>query len=294
MMHELLAQEAARIERYLLEYFDGRVHDPSAAVSLEAAMRYSLEAGGKRLRPVLVQTVYKTVTGVVDPVLPLAAALEMIHTYSLIHDDLPAMDDDDLRRGLPTCHIKFGEATAILAGDALLTEAFRAASMLPVDPVLTVAVIRGLAEAAGMDGMVAGQAADLEAEKNPPGSEGLEYIHLHKTAALLRASVRLPAIAAGCTDADISAFDEYGKWLGLAFQAADDLLDVAGDVQLLGKPTGSDVACGKTTFVSLYGQEETARLCRGYADAACAALDALPFETGFLKQLAVYSVERKS
>lgn len=292
-LQDYLEKEAGRIESYLARYFDEQQFDRRFPRYLLDAMRYSLEAGGKRLRPVLTQTVFSLITGSVEPVLPLAAALEMIHTYSLIHDDLPAMDDDDLRRGKPTCHIKYGEPAAILAGDALLTEAFAVLSRIGIKPVLIPQLVQGLAEAAGMHGMVGGQAADLHAEVEPPDKDGLDYIHLNKTAALLRAAVRLPAIAAGVAPEEAALFDEYGKWLGIAFQAADDILDVAGDQQLLGKPVGSDMKQGKVTYVTLYGIDKAKELSRQFVNSACAALEKLKYDTSILRSLAYYTVDRQ-
>lgn len=266
--------DALRVEGFLREHFrtlqEGLDH--AAPTGLFEAAAYSLFAGGKRLRPALVLMTGRLLAGCDEPLLPLAAALEMIHTYSLIHDDLPAMDNDDLRRGLPTCHIKFGEAEAILAGDALLTEAFALAADLPGPPFHTAAVIRYLSRAAGFLGMVAGQSADLAAEAVPPDAAGLDFIHRHKTGALLRAAVVLPAIALGADRAEEEALAGYGEALGMVFQITDDLLDELGDVGELGKPIGSDREQGKTTFLTRYGVAGARRLAAEWGDRAGAAL----------------------
>src|SRR5438552_2105720 len=238
---------------------------------LREAMAYSLLAPGKRLRPALVMFACEAAGGVQAAALPAAAAVEMVHTYSLIHDDLPAMDDDDLRRGRPTCHKQFGEALAILAGDALLTLAFQV--LAETYPAATAAACcRELARAAGASGMVGGQVGDLAWENQPTGRVAdLERIHAHKTGALFRASLRMGAFAAqgerpgGPEAAMLSAFDEYGRGFGLAFQITDDLLDVEGEADRAGKRVGKDAARGKLTYPGLLGVSET----RGRAQAAC-------------------------
>jgi geranylgeranyl diphosphate synthase type II len=244
-----------------------RVHPP-----LREAMLYSLSAGGKRIRPVLLGAACELFGGRFRDVLPAACALEMVHTYSLIHDDLPAMDDDDLRRGRPTCHKVFGEAGAILAGDALLTSAFTVlfsceSRRIPAGRVLKAASI--LAARAGACGMVAGQSADLEAEgflskRGVPRARAsalLNYIHLHKTADLIAAPLEMGAALAGAAARESRALSEFGLKLGLVFQAADDILDVVGDKRKLGK-SGSDARNGKLTYASLYGVEGARRRLR--------------------------------
>ncbi len=221
------------------------------------AARYSLFAGGKRLRPILCLASAETVGGSIQAVLPVACALEMIHTYSLIHDDLPAMDDDDLRRGRPTSHRVFGEAAAILAGDALLTEAFSLMSAvdraLPVPTERLLRAIHEIAEAAGFRGMIGGQIVDIQSEGQSPLPETLDYIHTHKTGALILASVRAGALLSGARAEDLEALSAYGRHAGLAFQIADDILNVEGDRSTLGKDTGSDAKRGKLTFPGLWG-----------------------------------------
>jgi geranylgeranyl diphosphate synthase type II len=236
---------------------------------LAQAMVYTLAAGGKRLRPVLLGAAYEVFGGKAADVLPAACALEMVHTYSLVHDDLPAMDDDDLRRGRPTAHKVFGEAEAILAGDALLTDAFTIllSSRYPrrVTPSCVLAAARTLAARAGARGMVSGQAADLEAEgflrgkinaaKRRRGLKLLSYIHLHKTADLITAAVEMGAVLAGAPERDVKALASFGRDIGLCFQVADDILDVVGDKKKLGK-SGSDARNRKLTYASLLGVAE--------------------------------------
>lgn len=239
---------------------------------LAEAMAYSLAAGGKRLRPVLMGASYEIFGGKARDILPAACALEMVHTYSLVHDDLPAMDDDDLRRGRPTSHKVYGEALAILAGDALLTDAFTVllSSKYPkrVKPEGLLAAARALAARAGAGGMVSGQAADLEAEGFLKGKAGaarrekglalLSYIHLHKTADLITAAVEMGALLAGAPERDAKALSVFGRDIGLCFQVADDILDVVGDKKKLGK-SGSDARNNKLTYASLLGVEEAKR-----------------------------------
>ena len=213
-------------------------------------MRYSLLAGGKRLRPILVLAAAEAVGGRSEQALPAAAAVEMIHTYSLVHDDLPSMDDDSLRRGVPTSHVVFGEAIAVLAGDALQAHAFRLLSEpaegLPPERALR--ALHVLATAAGTAGMVGGQVADLEAEGKAVTAENLEFIHRSKTGALLRASVEIGAIVGGADDANIAALSRYGEHIGLAFQIVDDVLDVTATSEALGKSAGKDERAGKATL----------------------------------------------
>ena len=264
-LSETLHRDAGCIEAWLNEYFKkmGRV-DGYPAGLLQAA-GYSLFAGGKRLRPCLVMMSNRLFDGEQQDILPVAGALELIHTYSLIHDDLPAMDDDDLRRGKPTCHIRYGEAEAILAGDALLTEAFGMCAQTGCPPDRIVRMIRLLSDLAGFSGMVAGQSADLAAEKKPVDKKGLRFIHENKTGALIIASLLLPAVANGASAEQETALREYGLALGMLFQITDDILDVSGDTDKLGKPAGSDERQGKSTFVSLYGLDNA----RGMAEEWC-------------------------
>ncbi len=260
---------------------------------LSSAMRYSVLAGGKRLRPLLCVLAAEACGGNRDQALPAACALEMVHTYSLIHDDLPAMDDDDLRRGRPTCHKAFDEATAILAGDGLLTLAFQVLAERVRPELAAVRCVRALAEAAGPEGMVGGQMADLAAEGRRDGTpEALEAIHRRKTGALLRASLRMGAHVAGASQEEVEALDRYGEAIGLAFQIVDDLLDVQGDEAKLGKRVGKDSELGKWTYPGFLGVEGSRLRARQLADEAVAALAPLGTRGDRLRALAVDLLER--
>ncbi len=264
--------------------------------SVHRAMRHSIFAGGKRLRPILAIESGRLL-GAQDAVLvPLGAALEMIHTYSLIHDDLPALDNDDLRRGQPTCHRAFGEATAILAGDALLTLAFKVLAQLPaLSADAGVTLIREVATAIGTpDGMIAGQVADLEASHESTTLATLELIHRAKTGALLRACVRAGALAARAPLEDLDRLTLYGEKVGLAFQIADDLLDVLGSTAELGKKAGKDRPQSKATYPALYGIEESRRIARKLVDEARAALEAYGVRAAPLREIAHFLIERTS
>ncbi len=252
------------------------------------AMYEAVNAGGKRLRPLLCLAACQVCGGKIEQALPLACALEMIHTYSLIHDDLPCMDDDDFRRGKPTCHKVYGEATAVLAGDGLLTYAFEIASQAPIPPERTVEAIRTLAALAGANGMIGGQIVDMESEHMEITPEQLVFLQEHKTGALLRAAVLLGAIAAGAKPCARRALCNYANSLGLAFQIQDDILDVTGSEEALGKPLGSDEKQGKTTFVTMLGLEGARRAAQLYTDAAVSAANHLTqpdFFIGLAQQL---------
>src|SRR6266436_5884049 len=226
--------------------------------SIHTAMRYSVFAGGKRMRPILCLETARIFTGDVTPALHPACAIEFIHTYSLIHDDLPALDNDDLRRGKPTCHKKFGEAIAILAGDGLLTLAFETIGAAPVSAALRVAMLKEVATSAGTtNGMVGGQVADLEAEGKAVGAETLEYIHRSKTAALIRAAITAGAICAGAADEDVARLRHFGETIGWAFQVTDDILDVEESSAALGKTAGKDISQQKATYPAVFGLERS-------------------------------------
>jgi geranylgeranyl diphosphate synthase type II len=263
---------------------------------LHQAIRYSVFAGGKRIRPILMLSACLTVGGAVEKVLPAACAMEMIHTYSLIHDDLPAMDDDDFRRGRPTCHKVYGEDMAILAGDALLTEAFLLLSR-PVDGqgVSTDTlrrVINIIARCAGSKGMVGGQVVDMESEGKNIDLPTLEYIHTHKTGALILASVQAGALLGGGDEEAFNALSRYAEAAGLAFQVADDILDIVGDQALLGKDVGSDVARGKATYPALLGLEPARERARELRDMAVAALAGFDHRADPLRDIAHFIVDR--
>ncbi len=260
------------------------------------AMRYSLFAGGKRVRPVLAIASAEAL-GVRDAgFLPIASALELIHTYSLIHDDLPAMDNDDYRRGRPTCHKVYGDAIAILAGDGLLNMAFEALSdprrLKAVPAKRLVGIIREVSRASGCVGMVGGQVVDMESEGKDVDLATLEYIHTHKTGALIRASVRVGALYAGASETRLRSLTLYGELIGLAFQIADDILDLTGTQEEIGKDVGSDLKKGKTTYPSFYGLEESRRRAREVTDRAVAALRAFDKKADPLRELAKYIVTR--
>jgi len=260
------------------------------------AMRYSLFAGGKRLRPVLCMASAETVGGSARAVLPVACALEMIHTYSLIHDDLPAMDDDDYRRGKPSNHKMFGEGIAILAGDALLTEAFCLLSERnpAIPPETGLAVLHEIAAAAGFQGMVGGQVADLGAEGEAVDMERVRYIHTHKTQALITVSIRAGALLAGAGSDDLDALSAYGDKTGLAFQIADDILDIESSRTVLGKDTGSDEGRGKATYPALLGVERSREEMHGLVEGALSAIRCFGESADPLRMIAQFIAERKS
>jgi len=262
---------------------------------LYEAMRYMVLGGGKRLRPALVLLAAEACGGSAETAMPAACAVEMVHTYSLIHDDLPAMDDDDLRRGRPSCHKQFGEALAILAGDALLTEAFAVLARDVPDAATARRLSAELASAAGAVGMVGGQVADLEAERGGRRDEQiLMVIHRRKTAALVTAAVVMGGIAAGASEHLQRSLRDYGGHLGLAFQIADDVLDASATTEDLGKTAGKDAAAGKLTYVTLYGLEAARRRARAEADRAVDALSPLARKADMLRDLARFVVERTS
>ena len=238
------------------------------------AMRYSLENGGKRIRPVLVLEACRICGGDISDALNFAVALECIHTYSLIHDDLPCMDNDDMRRGKPSCHIKFGEEFALLAGDGLLTYAFNLLSAADVSADKKSNAVLTLSQNAGFNGMIGGQEIDLASENKEISFERLKMMHKLKTGALIRCAVHLGCIAAGADDEKVNALTEYADNLGLAFQIIDDILDVEGDADELGKPIGSDKESGKTTYVTLFGLEKAKEMAKkATADAIRAVSD---------------------
>jgi len=293
-LSDYLKDRKALVDAALDEALPGEANYPPVIFQ---AVRYSLLAGGKRLRPILCLAAAEAAGGDYRAVLPVACALEMIHTYSLIHDDLPAMDDDDLRRGRPTSHKVFGEAVAILAGDALLTEAFAqmsAADRMPrIPPDRILRAVHDIARAAGFWGMVGGQVMDIQSETAAADEETLLYIHTRKTGAMIGASVRAGAILVGAQTGEIEALAAYGRHVGLAFQIADDILNVEGDRMALGKGTGSDAVRGKLTFPQLMGLDAS-RI--RMVDLIARALEAI---RGFgpnaepLRAIARYVAERK-
>jgi geranylgeranyl diphosphate synthase, type II len=264
--------------------------------SIHEAMRYSLFAGGKRVRPILAIAAAEALGAKTADLLPIAGALELIHTYSLIHDDLPAMDDDDLRRGRPTCHKVYGEAIAILAGDGLLNMAFetlsdpRRTKAVPANRLIT--IIKEISTASGVFGMVGGQVVDMDAEGKDIDFPTLEYIHTHKTGALIRASVRVGALYAKAGKRRFTALTRYGERVGLAFQIADDILDITGKQEELGKDVGSDLKKGKKTFPSFYGLEESRRRAAEVVDKAVYSLKDFDRKADPLRELAKYIINR--
>ena len=258
------------------------------------AMRYSLFAGGKRLRPILCLAASEAVGGDLKAAMPAGCALEMIHTYSLIHDDLPAMDDDDLRRGKPTNHKVFGEAIAILAGDGLLTEAFVLLSDYnSLVPERAVQVIGGIAEAASYRGMVGGQVVDILSQNKRADLETVQQMHSRKTAALIAAATESGALAGKGSEAQVAALGRYGRAIGLAFQIADDILDIEGDTELLGKTTGADEARGKVTYPAAVGLERSRQAANEMVNDALAALEGFDDRANPLRLLAHYIITRK-
>jgi geranylgeranyl diphosphate synthase type II len=266
-----------------------------APPSIHEAMRYSVFAGGKRIRPILCLETARIFDENVAPAHYPACAIEFIHTYSLIHDDLPALDNDDLRRGKPTNHKKFGEAAAILAGDALLTLAFEILASTPVDATRRVAIITEISAAAGtINGMVGGQVADLEAEGKRISSEMLEYIHHSKTAALIRASITSGALCAGAAPEDVARLRNFGESLGLLFQVTDDILDVEETSAALGKTAGKDAAQQKATYPAVHGLERSHQIANDLAAKAIAELAPYANRATRLREIAEYLVQRRA
>jgi len=263
--------------------------------SIHQAMRYSVFAGGKRVRPILCIEAARIFDEKPDAAVHAGCAVEFIHTYSLIHDDLPALDNDDLRRGKPTCHKQFGEATAILAGDALLTLAFQTLADAPVEAARRVAILREVAVAAGtVNGMVGGQVADLEAERKPVDPAMLEYIHRSKTAALIRASVLAGALAGGGSAEDVERLRRFGDAIGWAFQVVDDILDVEESSAALGKTAGKDQSQQKATYPALYGLEKSREIAAELEARAIAELEPYGARAARLRELAQFLVARRA
>ena len=266
------------------------------AATVAEAMRYAVTAGGKRLRPILALAACEACGGEAETVVDAAAALEMLHTYSLVHDDLPAMDDDDLRRGRPTLHRIYGDAVAILAGDALHTLAFETLATRPpgdAGAMRRLRAVERLAQSAGITGMVGGQIADLEAERRPADAERLEWIHRHKTGALLSTSAEIGGILAGASDAACRALAAYGAALGLAFQIADDLLDRSANAAALGKTPGKDDRAGKATYPALFGVAASRTRAEASVEEALRALRDAALRSEPLEALARYAVNRE-
>ncbi len=297
MLEGYLADRRGAVDAALERLVPAELERPR---TIHRAMRHSLFAGGKRIRPILFLAAAEAVSDETasdgtDGAVDAACSLELVHTYSLIHDDLPALDNDDLRRGRLTCHKVFGEAMAILAGDALLTLAFQVLAETELAAGRRAALVGELARAAGtVDGMIGGQVEDLEAEGEPLDADRLDYIHRSKTGALLRAAVRMGAIWADADAERLAAIDAYGRHAGLAFQIADDILDVTATSEQLGKTAGKDVEQQKATFPALYGLEESRRRAREHCEAATAAVAGLGDRAGRLMELAARIVSRSA
>jgi len=290
-LHAYLGVTSSRIDQALDQFLPPETVEP---VRLHQAMRYSLFASGKRIRPVLCLASAEAVNGTVEPALIPAASVEILHTYTLIHDDLPAMDNDVLRRGRPTCHIAFDEATAILAGDALLTLAFEILCDAKCQPPYTpVDLIRELAQAAGSTGVIGGQMADMEGENKTLSIDQLLYIHTHKTGDLIRAAVRLGAMTAGATPDQLNALTTYAEKIGLAFQIADDLLNATASSDQLGKSSGTDADAGKMTYVAAYGIDGARQRSTTLIEEAKSEVHALPGDITPLHALADYVISRR-
>ncbi|MBI5756746.1 MAG: polyprenyl synthetase family protein [Nitrospirae bacterium] len=299
-LRRYLEEKRAVVDRHLIRLLGAQERYPR---TLYQAMHYSLSAGGKRIRPILSIASSEAIGGTLEDVIPAAVAIEMIHTYSLIHDDLPAMDNDDIRRGKPTNHKVFGEATAILAGDALLTLAFsilsdntvwKGFSGEKIGSANILRVIHEIALSAGPEGMVGGQQLDIESEGKCIDIDAVEKIHGRKTGALILAAVRAGGIAGGATETQLTALTDYGKKIGLAFQIADDVLDVDGSIEEIGKSPGKDVKQHKNTYPAIIGSSESRVIAQELVNEAIEALDGFDEDADPLRMIAKYVVQRKS
>ncbi|WP_058867867.1 polyprenyl synthetase family protein [Chloracidobacterium thermophilum] len=292
MIEAYFAEKVPEVNRWLDQLMPPVTTPPPR---IHEAMRYSLMAGGKRLRPILVLAAGEVFGGAPERLYPVACAFEMVHTYSLIHDDLPAMDNDDLRRGMPTCHKQFDEATAILAGDGLMTHAFRILAEMDAPAEQKVRVIRELAVGSGtVEGMIAGQIVDLEAEGKPIDAGRLAFIHRAKTGALIRGALVCGGIVADATESDLALLSAYGDRVGLAFQIADDILDETATAEQLGKTPGKDAAAGKATYPALYGLEASRKQAEALAEEAIEVLAPLGQRAQLLIEMARFVVNRTS
>ena len=295
MIQDILEKGRAQADSALERLLSPATQHPT---SIHEAMRHSVFAGGKRLRPILCMEAGRMFSGALaelpEGIEDLGAALEMLHTYSLVHDDLPALDNDDLRRGRPTCHKVFGEAIAILTGDALQTRAYEVLARLRCSAEARVRIIEEIARGTGtVDGMIGGQVVDLEAEGQQPNIEIVEYIHRSKTAALITASVVTGGLYGGAADPAISKLRSFGEAVGLAFQIVDDVLDVTQSSEQLGKTAGKDTAAAKATYPALFGNDESLKKADALVNAGFHSLDAFGSKADTLKSLARYLVDRK-
>jgi len=283
-VNEFVRNSKSRVETVIERVLPLVSHRPG---TLHEAMRYSMMAGGKRLRPALCYAAFEDCGGTGEAADYGAAALEMVHTFSLIHDDLPCMDDDDFRRGMPTCHKKFGEAMAVLAGDALSILAFQVLAKAGSAEAVTV-----LADALGSDGMLGGQVVDIESEGKPCTLETVDYIHVHKTSALIEASLELGAVLAGANAERRKLYRDYGRAIGLAFQIVDDILDIESSTEALGKDVGSDVENQKATYPAVVGLDESKKQARLLVDRAIELAGRMGPRSSVLADLARFIVER--
>ena len=302
-IQKYLQEKKEVVDSALEQYFPNLPEGGTEAkftASLQKAIRYSLFAGGKRIRPILSMATIEAVEGEGGDILPFACALEMIHTYSLIHDDLPAMDNDDYRRGKPTCHKVFGEAVGILAGDALLTEAFKLMTSRSSwdtsfqDKGLILDIINEIAQAAGISGMVGGQVLDIDSEGREVNLPMLQYIHTHKTGAMILVSIRVGVRLGGASGETLRAFTRYGELIGLAFQISDDILNVEGKAIALGKNTGTDLSRGKATYPSLLGLEESKRRAKELVELAVESLKPYGPEVDPLREIGRFIIAREN
>ncbi|HBG5277767.1 TPA: polyprenyl synthetase family protein [Clostridioides difficile] len=290
---QCLKEKASFVEKVLKEYMPKEEGYQKTVIE---AMNYSLSAGGKRLRPILTLEACKIVGGNEDEAIPFAIAIEMIHTYSLIHDDLPALDNDDLRRGRPTNHKVYGEAMGILAGDALLNYAFEvmlAGSINKENPEKYLKAINEIAKGAGIYGMIGGQVVDVESENKQIEKEKLDYIHMNKTAAMVVGCMRAGATIGGANSEQMEEITKYAKNIGLSFQIVDDILDIVGDEAKLGKKVGSDIENHKSTYPSLLGLDKSKEIAHNLIDEAKKSIEKLSDDVDFLKGLAEYIIDRE-
>ena len=290
--NETLNRKAREIEEILREYLPEETGFQKTVIE---AMNYSLLAGGKRLRPMLMKECYTLFGGNGNVIKPFMAAMEMIHTYSLVHDDLPAMDNDEYRRGRKTTHVVYGEAMGILAGDGLLNYAFETACKAFDEDLTNPAIpkaLRLLAGKAGIYGMIGGQTVDVQSEGQPLSREKLDFIYCLKTGALIEASMMIGAVLAGASEQEVQVMEKVAADVGLAFQIQDDILDITSSLEVLGKPVGSDEEQGKVTYVALKGLEESQKDVELYTMEAIGRLDSLPYENTFLREVLLYLIHR--
>jgi geranylgeranyl diphosphate synthase type II len=293
-LNSYLKKKQKLIDTFLNRYLLSKRTNNSCPGYLQKAMAYSLMAGGKRLRAILTIASHESSGRTSKNIVPVAASIELIHTYSLIHDDLPAMDNDDFRRNKPTNHRVFGEAVAILAGDALLTDAFGIISKVKAKPEALIKVIKELSLASGPEGMVGGQTADIINEDRKVKESELLYIHTHKTGALIKASVRIGAMMAGASSRVLSSLTKYGENIGLAYQIVDDILDVVGSREELGKSIGADASRGKNTYPSVFGLEESRRKAESLVRDSLKSIETFDKRADPLRAIAHYILQRRN